>query len=635
MTHPFRHKSGLATLFHPIALLLLITLVLGPLTPATYAQEPVAPETTPDAETGLGLFGERCANCHGPLGRGDGEMADRLSRPPASLSSESYIRNAVPARMFDTITNGVMPTEAEAGMPPMPPFGPASSNPIAEANRWDLIAAIYSMGTTPNELEAGAALYEESCQACHGEGGNAASVDLTDLAYWTTRSNRQVLDVLAAGEESVPEHAEYDLDEAALWSVVGYARTFSYDYADPFAAFAPIEAAVITGTVTNETSGGTVAAGTVAELNAFTSDFEPALTMTTTIGENGNFAFNMTQVAPELVYVVTVDYEGISFSSEFGQISRQDPRLRLPVPVYGQTTDPSTVSVGQLHIILEFTEEAVSVNELYQFSQNAPAVFIGEEGEPEEGTVRLALPDEATVDGFDRTFGAMDSFFPAENMVQTGNGWADTLPLRPGQGTLSLLARYTLPYEEGMAISHPVFYDVNVVNLVLADVGVTLREDGPWQAQDAQAMGGGVFLSYNREGLPAGESLSFVLEGEPQPDQIAAASAAAGNTGAAAQAPRDQTNELLIGAGVLLLAVAAGAYLVYLWQQQQLEPEAAAAPAAIERSAPPDADAGELRETLLLEIAALDDAYEAGDLEQEVYETRRKQLKEQLAAIWA
>jgi hypothetical protein len=189
-----------------------------------------------------------------------------------------------------------------------------------------------------------------------------------------------------------------------------------------------------------------------------------------------------------------------------------------------------------------------------------------------------------------------------------------------------------------MTISHPVYYDVNLVNLVLADVGVSLREEGPWQAQDAQTMGGGLFLSYSRDGVPAGESLTLVLEGEPEPERIAEAGAAMGGDSATtAQAPRDQVNELLVGGGVLLLAVAAGAYLVYLWQQQQAEPEAVPAPAVVEAEVPAPAggDTDALRESLLLEIAALDDAYEAGEIEPEAYEARRQELKEQLAAIWA
>lgn len=615
-----------ARLFAVCLILGLMALLLGLMAPAAQAQEPVAPETAPDAETGLTLFGERCANCHGPLGQGDGELAANLSRPPASLASQEYIRQAVPSEMFETITNGILPMGEEA-MPPMPPFGPQSSNPIAEANRWDLIAAIYSMGTLPGNLESGEIVYEESCQECHGPEGNEAAFDLTDQAYWATHSNEDVFELLAAGEATVAEHDAYTLQDEGLWNVVSFARTFSYAYADPFLAFAPIEAAVITGTVTNESTGELVTTDAPVELNAFTANFEPALTLTTTVGADGTFEFNVTQVAPDLVYVATVEHEGISFGSDFGQITRDDPTLSLPVAVYEKTTDPSTVNVGQLHIILEFTEEQVQVNELYQFSQNAPSVFVGESGNADEGTVVLALPTEATLSGFDRTFGGMDSFFPAENMMETEEGWADTVPLRPGQGTLSLLARYTLPYEEGMEISHPVYYDVSGVNLVLADVGVSVREEGAWQAQDAQAMGGSMFLNYSREMVPAGETVSFTLEGEPQPG---AAPAGAGATTAAPD--RNQTNELLIGAGVLLLALAVGAYFVYLWQQRQLEPEAALASASGGAATVEDAEA--LREALLVEIAGLDDAYEAGEIDGEAYEARRQKLKEELAAIW-
>ena len=91
---------------------------------------------------------------------------------------------------------------------------------------------------------------------------------------------------------------------------------------------------------------------------------------------------------------------------------------------------------------------------------------------------------------------------------------------------------------------------------------------------------------------------------------------------------------LLIGGGVFLLALAAGAYLVYLWRQQRLEPATAGAAATIETDIAAGAETEELREALLLEIAALDDAYEAGEIEVEAYETRRQQLKEELAAIW-
>ncbi|UCC53729.1 MAG: c-type cytochrome, partial [Anaerolineaceae bacterium] len=64
-----------------VCLLLLIALALS-LPYVVGAQEPLEPPSTPDAERGSALFAERCVNCHGPSGQGNGEMAPDLPAPP-------------------------------------------------------------------------------------------------------------------------------------------------------------------------------------------------------------------------------------------------------------------------------------------------------------------------------------------------------------------------------------------------------------------------------------------------------------------------------------------------------------------------------------------------------------------------
>ena len=86
---------------------------------------------------------------------------------------------------------------------------------------------------------------------------------------------------------------------------------------------------------------------------------------------------------------------------------------------------------------------------------------------------------------------------------------------------------------------------------------------------------------------------------------------------------RDPTNALLIGGGALLLAIAVSGYALYVWRREQ-ESEAEATPQAAE----------ERRQALLIAIAALDDAHEAGKLHEPDYEERRRALKEELVAIW-
>lgn len=597
----------------------LVALLLALLPNATIAQEPVTPpESRPDAEAGLQIFTERCATCHGPLGMGDGEMAAQLPRPPTALGSADYARQAVPAHIFDVITNGIV----DAGMPP---FGPGNSDPLSEAQRWDLVAAVYSLGLRQGFVDDGREVFEENCQACHAADGSGESgvLNLRDQAYWLERNDQNVVQMLA--EPAIPEHEDIALDDAALQAVVAYARTFSYDYADPMAAFEPIEAAQVAGAVVNQTTGQPLDAGVSATLSAFTADFEPSLTMTTTLDAEGRYEFDLTMVPPQLVYVVTVQYEGISYGSDFGQLEADDPTLNLEVPVYERSTDPSTVAIEQLHIILQFAEGLVQVSELYQFSQSASTVFVGQSGDPETGTVHLALPEGASEPSFDRSFGGMESFFPADTVIPTGDGWADTVPLRPGQSSLSLLARYTLPYDDALTISHPVHYDVRNTNLVLPDAGVNLSGDG-WQEGEPQAMGqAGLFHTFTRTGVPAEQTISFSLQGEPR---LAAAAAPGANVPL-----RNQTSELLIGAGVLLLALAIGAYSVRLWRQNRPVPEDSRL-LAVDEADEVQPNVTQRRQELLQAIAALDDAYEAGELPATEYEQQREALKEELVAIW-
>ncbi|MCZ7673231.1 MAG: c-type cytochrome [Chloroflexi bacterium] len=116
MTSPlFQARNGrllrLLALFILLSLLTFLFLQAGPLA----AQEPVLPPGPPDAEIGIELFQERCANCHGPAGQGDGELSADLPRPPADYTDPEFRRTRIPAGMYSAITNGLL----ESGMPPL------------------------------------------------------------------------------------------------------------------------------------------------------------------------------------------------------------------------------------------------------------------------------------------------------------------------------------------------------------------------------------------------------------------------------------------------------------------------------------------------------------------------------------
>jgi cytochrome c len=578
------------------------------------AQEPLEPSDLPDANSGLPLFADRCANCHGPQGRGDGEMADRLPKPPRDYTDEAFRRTAVPSMLFQQITDGI-----PAGA--MPPFGPASSNPIEADRRWDLVASIFSLGLPPEAIENGRFLYEENCLACHGESGagdgpeaansTAEVPDLADLRYWFSHSNEMVLASLE--DTDIPDHT-YSLDTDDLWDVIDYARTFSYVYADPQAAFhaasQPIESVAISGQVLNGTTGGVLADGTVS-LRAFTPDLQEAASLETALDSEGRYAFEVNDASPDWVYMTSIDYADIGFSSSPERLEGGEPRLEMPITVFDSTDDPSGIKIEQVHMIMDFAGDNVSVSEIYVLSNLEPAVFVGETGIAEEGTLKLALPAGAQNVDFQRSFRSFENFLPATEVISTNEGYVDTVPVRPGEGAMNLLVSYDLPFEDGMQIGHPVFYETSSATLVMPEVGVKVTGDG-WISQGSQQMGDmGSINSYSRPGLQAGEAVTFTLEGRP----TAAAAATVGGR----SSPDNNTLAILLGGATLLLVAGGAAYTIQTWRTDAEE--------AVEIQA-------DQVDNLLYALASLDETFEAGNLEEAVYQERRAKLVEQLAVIW-
>ena len=139
---------------HLLAVLAAMVLALTGLflktTPSTTAQDMPLPIAPPDAEAGLAIYNVRCVVCHGEMGDGQGPQALQAGLEPTAFSDPSYKLTAVPPTMFDAISNGNL----AAGMPP---FGQASSDPLNDADIWNLVALAYSYSTRPDDIAAGEA----------------------------------------------------------------------------------------------------------------------------------------------------------------------------------------------------------------------------------------------------------------------------------------------------------------------------------------------------------------------------------------------------------------------------------------------------------------------------------------------
>jgi mono/diheme cytochrome c family protein len=590
----------------------LLLILLGHADP-TAAQTPASERAQAELAIGFALYQERCANCHGPEGMGDGEIAGALPLPPRDYTDADFQHTAVPFDLFMAITNGI-----PAGA--MPPFGPQSSNPLSETDRWRLVSVIYALGADDLTLAVGADIYQTSCAECHGDDGREiAAADLTDPLFWVEQSNAQILAALQTSETA--EHDGLELGDADGRALLHYMR-LSFD--EPAAIMAPLPQATISGQVTNGSLNAPLTGGAEARLRAFTAELEVALDMTAPVDADGFYQFDLeNQASPGWFYRVTVMHNGLEFNSNFDQISRQNPDLSLPVTIFDTTTDSGAIRVDQLHIIIDFIPGYMRVGQLYSFSNMATAVYVGPTGSAANGTVAISLPANAEDIFFERALGGMEQFVPVNEIISTGDGYAYTLPLRPGQGSLNLLVQYVVPYQSSITLRHALAYETQSINMVLpADNSLRVGSEGNWREMEQAQFGQGAFRSYSGTPRSAGSEFILSLSGRPSVSADGQPMAAA----------RDQTVELLLGGAALLLVIAA---VAFFWQRQQ----AAAATAVADEYEDEDDEEEDEDEDfdpadLLQAIADLDASYEAGEISEKLYKRQRQALKEALKAAY-
>ncbi|HFQ94607.1 MAG TPA: hypothetical protein ENK32_11390 [Anaerolineae bacterium] len=481
-------------------------------------------------------------------------LAAAQSAPPAApLDNDAFIRTAVPIQMVARLSQSGVRLNGKT---------------LDERASWGLVPAIYNAYTTPARLASGMALYQYACAQCHGANGvgaDPALPDLSSLGYWGSRSNQNVYDALM-GDTAVSAHT-FTLEPDQTWLLIEAMRQFSYaemtrlsrpvpakgqNVYKPARQTEPDNAVTITGIVQNGTTNGRLREEIPVTLRAYNGSYTIAQTYTTTLSADGAFTFTLEETPDDWVYMVTLTYKGQDFSSDVGQLDTANPQLSLPVTVYEPASDPAAIRISRLHVSLTFLGDQLRVSELYNFANDSAAVFVGTNGRADEGTIQISLPQGAADPAFERGLG-QDRFFPANEFFQKGDSWYDTLPLRPGASSQTILVTYSLPYAAGMTLNHDLAYPADELFLALADRGVTLT-GGEWTQQESRSAGeNGVILTYTQSGLDAGSRLTIPLQGDLRLN------------GRSASQPDNQTGQWIIAAGVFLF----GLYLLWRMIRQR------------------------------------------------------------------
>jgi hypothetical protein len=216
-------------------------------------------------------------------------------------------------------------------------------------------------------------------------------------------------------------------------------------------------------------------------------------------------------------------------------------------------------------------------------SNTSDRAFIGADGL----SLRVPLPPNAA--GLQFEGSAL-----GEQYVSTPDGFADTQAIIPGSMSAQLVFSFRLLFDgNSLELALPVAYATQTINVLVPASGFTLTSD-QLAAAGMRETANGTFLTFNSlAALAAGQTLRLRL------------SSAAGSTAASASVP-------WLEIGLALAGVAALGGLGLWW-----------------RARPP----ARTKDELLDAIAALDDAYAAGQISAAEYDRERAALKAELVNL--
>ncbi len=551
------------------------------------------PETAPDPNAGEPIYQTRCAPCHGPQGMGDGEQAASLSNPPSPLGDQEFARTAKPADWYAVVTQGRMDRF-------MPPF-----TSLTDAQRWDVVAYALSLSMSDTSLSEGEQMYSDTCASCHGPSGEGTARGPA-LNTSTFMAEHTLEDVFAAATDGMggemPGFAD-KLSEDQRWAAASYVRTLAFGATLPegsaeTAPVAPASIGSIHGQATNGTTGQPLEGDFEVNLVGFDADAQ-AVDTSTTLGPDGSFAFDGLDIVEGRIFGVTLQYRGVVYFSDAAHLSQASPDVTLPLVVYETSSDVSQVTVDRLHLIFDFPGgDIVRVLELWVLSNNGDATVVGE---GDQGAIEIPLPPGATNLGLPGDTLSQDVQFTDQGVVVLA-------PLMPGSGTGQIVFNFDLPYKRSLDFTQSMAFPVSAVVALLPDGGPKLSGSG-WQDLGVQNIGGDSYQNMTLGALASGQTLTFSLSGQ------GGSSAGSGLS----------TSNVAIGLGVLgLTLVAVGLWWYRPWQRPAAQSVSEEGPASVGPTQIP---------SILQQIADLDQAYEAGELDQREYRRRREALKARALAL--
>jgi len=221
--------------------------------------------------------------------------------------------------------------------------------------------------------------------------------------------------------------------------------------------------------------------------------------------------FRFADLSPGERYRVNLEYEGAEYGAAVEFDKTQD-NLRIEIPVYDSTGDPSSLRVKRHQVLVNPWENSLRVEESLQLANVGQKVFIGSRlvDSQRRATIELTLPEGAS--RYQYGNGLMECC-----VVAASKGFVDTMDVKPG--VREIVFSYVLPVSsDEYRFVRRLDYATDALN-VLVGGGVSAKSPD-LEAREPLQMQIGRYLHLEGKNLARGASMTVELAdfpGRPAP----------------------------------------------------------------------------------------------------------------------
>ncbi len=342
----------------------------------------------------------------------------------------------------------------------------------------------------------------------------------------------------------------------------------------------------LNGSVVNLSANGQPPAGINVILHVFTPT-GGVDTLTATTDPTGAFAFPNVPTGPEVRYALTSVYREITYGVE-----PQNLQSPVVLGVYETTNDLAALNIDS-HILIirdaDPKEKIVSAAEVVLIS-NAQDRAFQPIMQPASAMNFLRFTVPPGTSGLQ-----VQSDLPQGDVIDVGTGFGLAAAVPPGSHQVSF--NYTFPYEDGRAAFSPTFLQGASIFRILIPEGLGEATAAGMTEAPQTTIGETAYRVWSVPNLPQRAGLEIELAGLPQPSLWQRT------------ATTVEDNHLLIIGIPALVAAALVVILLYSLRRRT------------ETSNP---------QTVIDEIARLDNLYEDNQIDDSEYQKRRTKLKRRL-----